>query len=104
MNEISWLVLITLILGLLVGFWLAGRQVQFVRAHRGAVPDAFADKIPLDAHQKAADYTIAKVHFGIASALFSAALLVIWTFGGGLDLLDNGWRQADQQSHEQGSL
>ncbi|TNF97920.1 MAG: M48 family peptidase [Gammaproteobacteria bacterium] len=104
MNEISWLVLITLFLGLLVGFWLAGRQVKFVRGHRGAVPDAFADKIPLDAHQKAADYTIAKVHFGFATALFSAALLIIWTFGGGLDLLDNGWRQAGQGNILTGTL
>jgi STE24 endopeptidase len=104
MNEISWLVLITLILGLMVSLWLAKRQIRYVRSHRDAVPEAFADKIPLQAHQKAADYTIAKVHFGFASALFSAALLVIWTLGGGLDLLDNSWREIGLGSIVTGTL
>ena len=40
--------------------WLAWRQVRHVRAHRDAVPPAFAQAISLAAHQKAADYTVAK--------------------------------------------
>src|SRR5215471_4238459 len=37
--------------------WLASRQIRFVAAHRADVPPQFAAKIPLTAHQRAADYT-----------------------------------------------
>jgi STE24 endopeptidase len=40
--------------------WLVSRQVRHVATHRGAVPPAFAHRISLAAHQKAADYTLAK--------------------------------------------
>src|SRR5438045_8140823 len=50
---------------LLIKFWLATRQMRHVAAHRGAVPAAFAATVPLDAHQKAADYTLAKLRLGI---------------------------------------
>ena len=39
---------------------LLTRQVRHVARHRSAVPAAFAEKITLAAHQKAADYTLAK--------------------------------------------
>ena len=42
-------------LGLLLKFWLATRQMRHVARHRGAVPAPFAGRIPLAAHQKAAD-------------------------------------------------
>jgi len=91
-NEISWLVLAALAIGLVVQLWLEKRHITYIRAHRDKVPDAFADKIPLDAHQKAADYTIAKTHLGIASTLLSTGILLLWIFGGGLELLDTAWR------------
>jgi STE24 endopeptidase len=54
-----------LVLGLLTKFYLASRQIRHVARNRGAVPAAFAGTIPLEAHQKAADYTIAKARFGM---------------------------------------
>ena len=92
MNEISWLVLAVLALGLAVQLWLASRHIAYVRAHKGQVPAAFADAIALDAHQKAADYTVAKTRLGVVNTLFGAVILLIWTFGGGLELLDQTWR------------
>src|SRR5210317_1139773 len=92
MNEISWLVLATLATGIAVQLWLALRHIAYVRAHKAQVPAAFADVIPLDAHQKAADYTVAKTRLGITNSLFGAIVLLIWTFGGGLELLDQAWR------------
>jgi len=38
-------------------WWLNQRQLRHIAINRAAVPTAFADKISLDAHQKAADYT-----------------------------------------------
>lgn len=77
-----------LVLGLLVKFYLASRQIRHVARHRGAVPAAFADTISLDAHQKAADYTIAKARFGMLETAFAAAVLLGWTLLGGIDALN----------------
>ncbi|MDQ1815141.1 M48 family metallopeptidase [Massilia sp. CCM 9210] len=75
------------ILSLVLRFWLSSRQLRHVMAHRGAVPADFAEKIPLSAHQKAADYTAAKIHFGLLSLLFSSAVLIGFTLLGGLQWL-----------------
>ena len=83
-----------LVAGLLLKFWLATRQVRHVARHRDAVPPAFAQTVTLAAHQKAADYTIAKSRFGIVEMAWSAAVLLGWTLLGGLDLLNRqlgGW-------------
>jgi STE24 endopeptidase len=72
--------------------WLASRQIRHVATHRDAVPTAFAGHVPLAAHQKAADYTIAKLRFGIATLLMGSAVLVGWTLLGGLDLLHTAVR------------
>jgi STE24 endopeptidase len=64
--------------------WLARRQVAHVTAHRDAVPAAFASSIPLAAHHKAADYTVAKQHLGVVETLVDALVLIGMTLGGGL--------------------
>jgi len=68
-------------------WWLALRQERCVRAHRGSVPEPFRDSIALEAHQKAADYTIARTRFGRVGTLVSTLLLLAWTVGGGIELL-----------------
>ncbi len=70
--------------------WLALRQMRHVAAHRGAVPAAFAGTVSLEAHQKAADYTLARGRFGLLTLAFGSAVLLAWTLLGGLDAL-NGW-------------
>ena len=74
----------------LIKFWLSSRQIRHVAAHRGSVPAAFAGSVTLAAHQKAADYTIARARFGLLALAFNAAVLLGWTLLGGLNLL-NGW-------------
>jgi STE24 endopeptidase len=76
-----------LVLTLAVRFWLVARQIRHVRAHRAAVPPQFAEKIPLAAHQKAADYTVAKSKLGLLLLLVNAVLLVGFTLLGGLQWL-----------------
>ena len=77
-----------LVASLLVKFWLATRQMRHVAAHRDAVPRAFAQTITLAAHQRAADYTLAKGRFGLLSMAFGAAVLLGWTLLGGIDMLN----------------
>ena len=74
--------------GLLVRFWLATRQITHVARHRDAVPVPFAARISLQAHQKAADYTIAKGRLGLIEMALSAAVLLGWTLLGGLHVLN----------------
>ena len=76
-----------LVLTLAVRFWLASRQIRHVLAHRAAVPPEFAEKIPLAAHQKAADYTVAKTKFGLLTLLVNSAVLIGFTLLGGLQWL-----------------
>lgn len=79
-----------LLLTLVVRLWLASRQIRHVSAHRDAVPAEFAGHIPLQAHQRAADYTVARTRFGIHSLLFDNIVLVGFTLLGGLQLLSSG--------------
>jgi STE24 endopeptidase len=83
-----------LMASLLVKFWLATRQMRHVAAHRDVVPAAFAQTITLAAHQKAADYTLAKGRFGLLTTAFGAAVLLGWTLLGGLDALNVTVRDA----------
>jgi len=91
MNAFSWLFLAALAAATLTRLWLARRQAAHVRAHRGAVPPGFADAIPLTAHQKAADYTVAKMRLASFDVLVGAALLLALTLGGGLQWLSGAW-------------
>lgn len=79
---------VLLVANLLTKLWLSGRQVRHVAQHRDQVPAAFAHTISLDAHQKAADYTMAKARVGVADMGLDALTLVAWTLLGGLDLLN----------------
>ena len=77
-----------LVLSLAVKLWLSSRQMRYVAAHRHAVPPAFSRTVTLEAHQRAADYTLAKGRFGILSTAFGSVVLLGWTLLGGLDWLN----------------
>jgi STE24 endopeptidase len=77
-----------LLLSLGVKLWLATRQMRFVALHRSQVPAAFADTVTLAAHQRAADYTLAKGRFGLVATALGTAVLLGWTLLGGLDALN----------------
>ena len=78
-----------LVLSLAVKFWLSTRQMRHVAAHRNQVPVAFANDVSLAAHQRAADYTLAKGRFGLLATAFGSAVLLGWTLLGGLDALNS---------------
>ena len=73
---------------LLVRFYLATRQMRHVATHRGAVPGAFVTQVSLEAHQRAADYTLAKGRLSLLEISLGSAVLLGWTLLGGLDALN----------------
>ena len=77
-----------LISGFVISVWLASRQIRHVAQHRAVVPAAFAQTIGLSAHQKAADYTVAKARFGLIEIALGVVVLLGWTLLGGLDTLN----------------
>jgi len=79
-----------LMLGLLLKFWLSSRQIRHVAQHREQVPTAFAQTITLAAHQKAADYTVAKARLGLMEMMLGTVVLLGWTLLTGLSAL-NQW-------------
>ena len=81
-----------LLISLLLKFWLATRQMRHVAARRGAVPAPFDTTITLAAHQRAADYTLAKGRLGLVGMAFGTAVLLGWTLLGGLDMLNTSLR------------
>jgi STE24 endopeptidase len=70
-----------------VRLWLASRQLRHVASHRDRVPEAFADRIGLDAHRRAADYTAAKQKLARVEMLADTLLLLALTLGGVLGAL-----------------
>jgi len=76
-----------LVAALSARLWLDLRHIYHVQAHRNTVPAQFAPSIPLEAHQKAADYTIAKTHFGMVLTVVGMAVLLGFTLFGGLQWL-----------------
>ena len=85
---------LVLVANLLTKLWLSGRQTRHVAQHRAQVPAAFAHTITLEAHHKAADYTLAKSRVNLIDLALDAVTLLGWTLLGGLDALNQltlGW-------------
>ena len=86
-QSFSYLFAAFLLATLALKLWLGVRQLRHVANHRDAVPAQFAQKIPLAAHQKAADYTIAKTRLKLVMLVVNAVVLVGFTLLGGLQWL-----------------
>src|SRR5690606_39328076 len=83
----SLLFIAFLLADVLLRLWLASRQIRHVVRHRDHVPEAFAARIGLHSHQRAAGYTVAKMRLSIVERLVEAAVLVGFTLLGGLQFL-----------------
>lgn len=103
MNTFTFTFLLALTASFGIELWLARRHAAHVRAHRNRVPDSFQDTITLAAHQKAADYTLAKLKVQEGVHLLHILLLLIFTLGGGIDALDRWWDRFDLGSITHGT-
>ena len=92
MNEFTWIFVGALALMTGIELWLSLRQTHYVKGRRHSVPDAFKSQVDLAAHQKAADYTVAKASFNRTNIVFNAIILMMWTLGGGLTWLANAYQ------------
>ena len=94
MHTFTLVFLLALALATGTKLWLAMRHLAHIRLHRDSVPAEFSSDISLEAHHKAADYSCAKTRFGTLSTLFECALILVLTFGGGLQWMHDvaaGW-------------
>jgi STE24 endopeptidase len=85
----AFTVLFVFFLLLMLGlkFWLASRQIRHVARHARAVPAQFAAHISLEAHRKAAAYTIARQRLAMLDTAVGVALLVALTLLGGVQAI-----------------
>ncbi|APV51743.1 peptidase M48 [Betaproteobacteria bacterium GR16-43] len=89
MNGFAYTFLAFALGALAARIFLAVRQERHVARHRDAVPEAFAALISVEAHRRAADYTIEKLRFGVIEAVvMDGVVLLLLTLGGGLAKID----------------
>jgi STE24 endopeptidase len=91
MRPLTALFLGFVVAGTLLKLWLALRQLHAVQRGRARVPTPFDTRVSLDEHHKATDYTAACGRLGLIETVYDAALLLAWTLGGGLALLERSW-------------
>jgi STE24 endopeptidase len=94
MPELFTQIFITLIvISLAIRVWLGLRHIRHIQQNRQQVPQAFEETISLEAHQRAADYTSAKVKLRLSETIIESVVLVVLTLGGVLQSLDQLWQQ-----------
>ncbi len=91
-STLSFVFIGLLIATTLTRLWLGSRQIEHVQANRAHVPATFSENISLEAHQKAADYSAAKTKLALTETVVQALLLAALTLGGGLQWIDDAWR------------
>jgi len=87
--------------------WLSARQMRHVKRHREEVPADFAPYIPLEAHRRAADYTLDRQRVGLAETLaIDGVFLFALTLGGGVAAIDRLGEQwlGDGMARELGTV
>ena len=91
MHPFTILFLVFVVASVTVRLWLTHRQARHIRAHYGQVPAVFADRISLDDHQRAADYSCTNLGMGRVLLAWETLWLLLWTIGGGINLVDRWW-------------
>jgi STE24 endopeptidase len=87
MPDISLLFVALVAVNFCVKLWLNQRQTNNVTRYQTEVPAAFADVISQESHQKAAEYTLAKMRLTQTQLLVETCWLLLLTLGGGINLL-----------------
>ncbi len=83
--SIAFIALIAVNFG--IKLWLNFRQASHVARHCALVPVAFNDAITLEAHQKAAAYTLAKTRLANVGLVIDTSWLLLLSLGGGINLI-----------------
>lgn len=75
--------------------WLNLRQQQAIHKSFNQVPVPFDQHITLEEHQKAARYNLAKLNENRYELAYSALLILVFTLGGGIDWIAQGFNLAN---------
>ena len=92
-NFFTFLFLLAILTSVIALLWLNFRQDKAINNSFNAVPVGFSESIKLEDHQKAGNYTKAKLLLNHFEIIFSTIILLIWTIGGGMNWLDIYWSQ-----------
>jgi STE24 endopeptidase len=92
MHWFTQLFVLFLLASTLLRSWLNQRQIAAVASQRDEVPAAFAAQVDIEAHRKAADYTVALAGLNRWDILLDALLALLLTLGGGIDAIDRLWQ------------
>ena len=87
-RTISTLFLFFLFTKIVIELYLEFRNYNHIKIHQDKVPGKFSDKITLEDHQKAANYSTTKISRGLIFYFLNIFILLTWTLGGGFDLID----------------
>ncbi len=84
--------------------YLERKNLNHILENRDEVPEKFKEQISLEEHQKAADYSAAKIKAGKIFGLINLVVLLGWTVLGGLNILQTWISQFDLTSIREGAL
>lgn len=87
MSDITLVFLALVAANLCIKLWLGARQANAAQRNQPQVPEAFKTVISLEAHQKAAAYTCAKISLTQWSLVIDTTWLLALTLGGGINWL-----------------
>jgi len=90
-NLFTFIFLFAILTSVLALLWLNFRQDKAIKRSFNEVPDTFKETITLEDHQKAGNYTKAKLLVNHFEIIFSTLIVLLWTIGGGLNWLDQYW-------------
>ncbi|MBP9741958.1 MAG: M48 family metallopeptidase [Burkholderiales bacterium] len=85
----SLVFLVIVVWSLLLKLYLNYRQVNAITRHINQVPDTFRDSVSLAEHTKAGQYNLAKLRISRFEEVFSSIILLIFTLGGGIQLIND---------------
>jgi len=92
-NLFTFIFLFAILTSVLALLWLNFRQDKAINNSFNDVPEGFNKSIKLADHQKAGNYTKAKLLLNHFEIIFSTIILLVWTIGGGMNWLDIYWSQ-----------
>jgi STE24 endopeptidase len=92
-NTFTFVFLFAILTSVLALLWLNFRQDRAIKRSFNEVPDGFKETITLKDHQKAGNYTKAKLLVNHFEIIFSTFIVLVWTIGGAMNWLDIFWSQ-----------
>ena len=92
-NFFTFIFLFAILTSVVALLWLNFRQDKAISNSFDTVPEGFNETIELKDHQKAGNYTKAKLRLNHFEIIFSTIILLLWTLGGAMNWMDSFWSE-----------